>query len=243
MKDLRSYTPARVMLGQAGDSLPTTSLLEFRLAHAKARDAVEVPLDTAALQAEINRRCWQSLLLHSAAPNREEYLRRPDLGRKLASHSIAVLRTLSAPQRLVFALCDGLSARATERHALPLLDQVFKLLPREDFPLLIVQQARVAIGDVIGDILTASAIVLLIGERPGLSSPDSLGVYLTWNPRTGCTDANRNCISNIHASGLSYEAAAHKLVFLLQEMFRRQISGVTLKDTSAGQQLLNQPNV
>ena len=236
MKDLRAYTQARVGLGTAGDSLPTAPLLALRLAHAKARDAVRVPFDAATLREQMNSRGWPSLPLESAATTRDEYLRRPDLGRVLSNNSMARLEEAKRTQQIVFAVGDGLSAPAAERHAIPLLEQIFAMLPHtpgENQPIAVVQQCRVAIGDAIGEALGADLIALLIGERPGLSSPDSLGVYLTWQPRVGRTDAERNCVSNIHSEGLSYEKAAFKIVFLMRQMQRGRLSGVSLKDTSS----------
>jgi ethanolamine ammonia-lyase small subunit len=231
LADLRRLTAARVALGAAGDSLPTRPLLDLRLAHARARDAVHWPFDADALRGEFAAHGWDAAVLSSAARGREEYLRRPDLGRRLDTASRADLRT---PRQVAWVVGDGLSPVAVERHAAALLDRVFALLGEApDAPLLIVRQARVAIADEIGEAVGAEASVMLIGERPGLTSPDSLGVYLTWEPRAGRTDAERNCISNIHAGGLSYEAAAFKLVFLLREMRRLRLSGVGLKDTSA----------
>ncbi len=236
MKDLSSYTQARVSLGSAGDSLPTAPLLALRLAHAKARDGVSLSLDTESLRRQMAERSWPSLVVASAAGAREEYLRRPDLGRRLASHSEGVLAASTTPRNYVFAVSDGLCAPAAERHAIPLLEQIFAMLPHtptEDDQIIIVKQGRVAISDPIGERCHADALILLIGERPGLSSPDSLGIYITWRPRPGRTDAERNCISNIHHGGLSYRTAAAKTVFLLQEMRRLNFSGVALKDTSA----------
>ncbi len=233
MKDLRDYTIARVNLGIAGSSLPTQPLLNLRLAQARARDAVHQALDFDSLSRQMRERGWHTLLLSSAARDRADYLRNPDKGRILAE------RTELPPQRprpVVFTVGDGLSALSVERHAIPLLEMIFERLTFEstaDNPIVLVKQARVAIGDPIGERLGAGLMAMLIGERPGLSSPDSLGVYITWRPMVGCTDAKRNCISNIHSEGLSYDAAAHKIVFLIREAQRLQLTGVALKDTSA----------
>ena len=232
---LRDFTPARVGLGRTGHSLPTRELLDFQLAHARARDAVHASLDTAMLALEWTERGHEVLLAQSAAQNRNVYLRRPDLGRRLSDLSRVLLGARRNDFDVVFVVADGLSALAIERHASRLLDL---LLPRLDAPawrvapLVLVEQGRVAIGDEIGLVLGAALSVTLIGERPGLSSPDSLGVYLTWDPRPGLTDAERNCISNIHGQGLSYAAAAHKLLFLMTEARRRELSGVALKETA-----------
>lgn len=231
MRDLREFTTARVGLGAAGDSLPTRALLELRMAHAKARDAVRWPLSFEDLRGRCRERGWASVVVESAARDREEYLRRPDLGRVLGVGSELPV----CEDAVVFIVGDGLSALAVERHALPLLEVVFRLLGHAAFdgnPVVLVKQARVAIGDEIGFRMGAAVSVLLIGERPGLSSPDSLGVYLTYAPRPGRTDAERNCLSNIHGAGLSYELAAHKILFLIGEMRRRGLSGVGLKETA-----------
>ncbi len=222
---LRDFTPARVGLGRAGSSLQTRELLDFQLAHARARDAVHARLDPASL-------LLPGVTVASAAPDRTTYLRRPDLGRKLSDESRARLRGLvSGPCDAVFVVADGLSALAVHRHAKALLDDVVPRLQGWQLaPLVIAEQARVAIGDDVGQILDARLAVVLIGERPGLSSPDSLGVYLTWDPKPGRTDAERNCISNIRAEGLSYAVAGQKLIFLMTEARRRRLSGVMLKD-------------
>ncbi len=231
LSDLRRLTAARVALGAAGESLPTRPLLDLRLAHARARDAVYWPFDADALRSEMASRGWSAAVVNSAARDRDEYLKRPDLGRRLDVSASAALT--AAPGSIAWIVGDGLSPLAVERHAAPLLDRTFAMLGEApSAPMVIVRQARVAVGDEIGERLGADATVMLIGERPGLSSPDSLGVYLTWAPRAGRTDAERNCISNVHAAGLSYEAAAFRLVFLLREMRRRRLSGVALKDTS-----------
>lgn len=224
---LRDFTPARVALGRTGDSLPTRELLDFQLAHARARDAVHAELDTDALRLEWKALGIDPIAVHSAARDRATYLRRPDLGRVLSEESLALLAAQHGEHDAVYIVADGLSALAVQRHAAPLLQLV---LPRLGGPVVLVEQGRVAIGDEVGETIGAALAVVLIGERPGLSAPDSLGVYLTWQPRRGLTDANRNCISNIRAGGLSYAAAAHKLLFLTTEARRRKLSGVTLKE-------------
>ena len=237
MRRLRDFTSARVDLPTAGDSLATAPLLDLRLAQARARDAVHLELDPYSLQR------WPSLILRSQAKTRDEYLRRPDLGRLLDSSSLSALSLLPARSPYAFVIADGLSALAVHRHAIPFLEIVFKNLnwhPDEYHPVFLVQQGRVAIGDELGEAIAADLSIILIGERPGLSSPDSLGVYLTWSPRRGRTDAGRNCISNIHANGLSYELAAHKLLFLIHEARRRKLSGVAIKETAG--QLLSMKN-
>jgi ethanolamine ammonia-lyase small subunit len=229
---LRDYTSARVELGRAGVSLPTRALLEFQLAHAKARDAVHLPLAVNSLVLELKQKGIDSVSLSSAARNRDEYLKRPDLGRRLSDDSRARLAGLRSEYDAAFVIADGLSALAVHRHAAPLLDLLLRDLDWRIAPVAIVEQGRVAIGDEIGEALGARMVVVLIGERPGLSSPDSLGAYLTWQPRPGRTDAERNCVSNIRAEGLSYEVAAHKLLFLMNESRRLKLSGVGLKENA-----------
>jgi ethanolamine ammonia-lyase small subunit len=205
-------------------------LLEFQLAHAKARDAVRLPLAVNSLVLELKQRNISSITLASAARDRDEYLRRPDLGRMLHPESKKLLIPLQAEYDAAFVIADGLSALAVDRHAAPLLDLLLQNLDWRIAPVAIVEQGRVAIGDEIGQMLGAGMAVVLIGERPGLSSPDSLGAYLTWQPRPGRTDAERNCVSNIRAEGLTYAAAAHKLLFLMNESRRLKLSGVRLKE-------------
>jgi ethanolamine ammonia-lyase small subunit len=222
-----------VALGRAGNSLPTRELLEFQWAHARARDAVHAKLDVQALALELNPIAGECLLVRSAAPDRSAYLRRPDLGRCLSADSHCLLTQRRGTFDAVFILADGLSALAVQRHATHLLQSILNLLDPSQWklaPVVLVEQGRVAIGDEIADCLGSSLSVVLIGERPGLSSPDSLGVYLTWNPRPGLTDANRNCISNVRTEGLSYEAAAHILLWLMNASRQRGLSGVGLKE-------------
>jgi ethanolamine ammonia-lyase small subunit len=229
---LRALTPARVGLGRTGASLETRDLLDFRRAHAQARDAVHASLDAGALAASVAEIAGGPVLrLHSAAADRATYLQRPDLGRKLDETSRAALHP--GEWELALVVADGLSSLAVERHAAPLLQE---LLPRLEgwtlAPITVVEQGRVAIADEIASILRARISVILIGERPGLSSPDSLGAYITWAPRPGRTDAERNCISNIRAEGLSYAQAAAQLRFYLTEARRRQLTGIALKEDS-----------
>jgi ethanolamine ammonia-lyase small subunit len=224
--DLRSFTPARVAIGRTGHSLPTSELLRFQLDHARARDAVHQPLDPASLG-------LPHVLVHSAAKDRRAYLRRPDLGRKLNNESRASLHKGDYDAAIVIA--DGLSAAAIHHHAAGLLESLMPLLSEEQWrlaPLTIAFQARVALGDEVGELLGARQVVVLIGERPGLTSADSLGIYLTWDPRPGRSDAERNCISNVRTEGISYALAARKLHFLMQEARSRQLSGVQLKEDS-----------
>jgi ethanolamine ammonia-lyase small subunit len=226
MTKLSDYTTARVGLGVTGESLPTAALLDFRLAHARARDAVHFPLNAEALAADMAARGWQAVILDSAAANRDEYLRNPAKGRRLSEDSA---KLTTGPPSTAIVIADGLSALAVHRHAIPLLQEI---APDERHSFWIVRQGRVAVGDEIGQLLQAELSIVILGERPGLSSPDSLGVYLTWAPRIGRSDAERNCISNIHGHGLTYAEAAHKLAFLLNEARNRKLTGVALKETA-----------
>ena len=230
---LRALTPARIALGRAGTSLPTAPHLEFQLAHARARKAVHLALDRAALADRLAPLGLTPLILHSAAPDRASYLQRPDLGRRLDTASRAALAGRGGGCDVALVIGDGLSATAIDENAPPFLRLLLPALEQGGWqvgPLAIAAQARVAIGDEIGAALGARMVVVLIGERPGLSSPDSLGLYLTHAPRPGLTDEARNCISNVRAAGLGHAAAAHKLIFLMTEARRRGLSGVALKD-------------
>lgn len=231
---LRGFTAARVALGRAGAALPTQEHLRFQHDHALARDAVYSVLDTSLLLSELQSRGLPTLALHSAAADRRIYLQRPDLGRRLDVPSRSQLAATPASAiDVLFVLADGLSATAIHRNALPLLDALLPQLPPDHWklgPIAVVSQGRVAIGDEIGIALGAQLVVMLIGERPGLSSPDSLGVYLTWQPRPDTTDAERNCISNIRNGGLPADVAAARLLYLLAEARRRGLSGVALKE-------------
>lgn len=239
---LRRFTDARIALGRAGHSLPTGAHLAFQLAHAQARDAVHVPFDALGIADSLQAQGLQTLLLHSAAANRAAYLQRPDLGRQLdarARETLAQWRsTLAAGTRfnLAFVVADGLSPLAMHRHTADLVAATRARLQADAqqrwalAPVAIVEQGRVAVGDETGQALQADAVAVLIGERPGLSSPDSLGIYITWAPQPGLTDASRNCISNVRPAGLSIDAAAAKLHQLLTQSRLRQLSGVGLKD-------------
>ena len=230
---LRDFTSARVALGRAGNSLPTRAMLEFQLAHARARDAVRARLDPQMLARDLASESRECILVRSAASGRDAYLRRPDLGRRLSEDSRRLLADRRGKFDAAFLVADGLSALAAQRHAPKVLHAVLRNLDLADWklaPIVIVEQGRVAIGDEAGHCLGAALIVVLLGERPGLSSPDSLGIYVTWNPHPGLTDADRNCISNIRAEGLSCDRAAHKLLFLMTESRRRKLSGLELKD-------------
>lgn len=236
LRDLRNLTPARVGLGRSGASLPTDALLAFTLDHARARDAVHAAFDAAALREGLGALGLPTVDVKSRAGNRRDYLRRPDLGRMLDEDSRGrLIGARREPSRLVIVVGDGLSPAAVEAHALEL---VRDLLPRlgsdgiEAGGAIIACGARVALGDEIGALLGAQMVVMLIGERPGLSSPDSLGVYLTYRPKVGLTDADRNCVSNIHHAGLTYQEAAVKIAWLVREGLARQATGVALKDES-----------
>ncbi len=238
---LRAFTDARIALGRAGVSQPTAAHLAFQLAHAQARDAVHGPLEVQGLQPALEALGHHSGHLHSAAPDRAHYLQRPDWGRRLDEPSRAKVLALrpadgAAPLDLAVVVADGLSPLAVQRHAPALLAHLLPLL-REDSsqpwrlgPLAVVEQGRVAVGDEVGACLGARCVLVLIGERPGLSSPDSLGVYFTWAPRVGCSDAERNCVSNVRDAGLAPARAARKLHALLSEARRREVSGIALKD-------------
>jgi ethanolamine ammonia-lyase small subunit len=227
--DLRSFTPARVALGRTGHSVPTAELLRFQLDHARARDAVFQELDPTSLGIP-------HVLLQSSARNRAIYLRRPDLGRSLSEDSRPLLHRGGYDRGdydAAIVIADGLSATAVHHHAVPLLEALMPRLEAEAWdlaPLTIVLQGRVAVGDEIGALLGARLVVMLIGERPGLTSPDSLGVYVTWDPRPGRTDAERNCISNVRSEGMPYGIAASKIHFLMREARARKLSGVALKE-------------
>jgi len=234
---LRRFTDARIALGRAGASLPTAPLLAFNLSHAQARDAVHTPLDTEAIRRELDIRMLDSIEVQSAARSRDEYLRRPDRGRLLDAQSAERLAVYAASAEsspdLVFVVADGLSSRAAALHAIPLIDRTIAQLKGWHVGSIVVAtQARVAIGDQIGELMKAAMVAVMIGERPGLSSPASLGVYLTYGPAVGRSDAERNCISNVRPEGLCYDAAAFKLVHLLEGARSRKLTGVGLKDES-----------
>jgi ethanolamine ammonia-lyase small subunit len=232
---LRALTPARLALGRAGASLPTDEVLRFGWDHAQARDAVQTRLDVEALQRDIGALGFATLRVASRATDRAIYLMRPDLGRRLDPDDARALEQAAGSGcDLAVVVADGLSSLAVQRHAPAVLAEVTRAAPSDwrFSPVVIATQARVALGDEIGERLRAGMVAILIGERPGLSSPDSLGIYLTWQPRVGRTDAERNCISNIRPAGLSYEQAARKLLWLSAQARRMKLSGVALKDRS-----------
>jgi ethanolamine ammonia-lyase small subunit len=234
--ELRRLTAARIGLARSGASIATGPLLELRLAHARARDAVHAPLDAARLQAELATLGLPVLIVASAVQDRAQYLMRPDLGRRLGPGADDVLAANAGRGHdLVLVVTDGLSARAVETHARPVLAELLPVLRAAGWriaPLVIVRQGRVATADRVAQALRAGCVVNLIGERPGLSAPDSMGAYLTWRPGPDTTDANRNCISNIRPAGIDHVHAAGKIVHMLHAMRARQMSGVALKDDS-----------
>jgi ethanolamine ammonia-lyase small subunit len=233
---LRAHTAARIALGRAGASLPTAELLRFGLAHAQARDAVHLPFDLPAVRDALQSQGFETVEVESAAGDRSTYLRRPDLGRSLAPQSAEALRGFASEGCDVLCVVgDGLSSSAVHRNAVPLLLALrshFEAAALRLGPVVLARQARVALGDEIGELLRAALVVMLVGERPGLSSPDSLGAYLTASPRVGCLDSQRNCVSNIRPEGLAYEAAAHKIAWLVTAAKRLGLTGVQLKDES-----------
>ena len=234
---LRRFTQARIALGRAGHAVPTQVQLEFQLAHAQARDAVQVPWDIEAFAGQVRALGEEVLILETPVGSRDEYLRRPDLGRVLSETSNHRLRNFPATDAdVALILTNGLSSTAVERHATPLLQAILKAYrtrPLRLTPISLVSNGRVALSDDIGSALAARAAVIIVGERPGLSAADSLGIYLTFAPQPGNTDAQRNCISNIRPpEGLGYEAAAEKLLYLTEAAIKRGLSGVALKDES-----------
>ena len=235
---LRQFTPARIGLARAGAAVTTAEQLAFQLAHAQARDAVHAPFNAAAVAADLTGRRFAVVSLDSAAPDRTAYLMSPNLGRRLSDAARWRLSELVCDFAsdftgdLAVVVADGLSALAVHRHAAPLMAALSGQLPGavKIGTVAVVERGRVAIGDEIGAALNARLVMVLIGERPGLSAPDSLGAYLTWAPKVGRKDAERNCVSNIRPEGLGYDAAAAKLAYLITESLRRELTGVMLKD-------------
>ena len=236
LEDLRELTPARVGLGRAGASMTTDALLAFTLDHARARDAVHTAFDVPRLVAGLAGLGLQASQVSSQAGNRRDYLRRPDLGRMLDQASRRALAEQGgARASLPIVIGDGLSPAAVNIHAVELVRHLGPRLTEAGIRfgnVVIASGARVALGDEIGAALGARMVAMLIGERPGLSAPDSLGAYLTFAPRIGLTDAERNCVSNIHGAGLGYDEAAFKIAWLVREGLKRQVTGVALKDES-----------
>ena len=237
-RDLRSLTPARVGLGRTGASMPTDALLDFTLDHARARDAVHAAFDVPGITAGLRDLGFDAPEVCSLARDRKDYLRRPDLGRRLDPASQHLLASRQGrPCQLAVVIGDGLSPAAGNAHAVHLVRSLVPRLAAEGIEIghaLIATGARVALGDEIGAALGAHMLVMLIGERPGLSAPDSLGAYLTFAPRPGRTDAERNCVSNIHGAGLGYDEAGFRIAWLAREGLSRSITGVDLKDESGG---------
>ena len=235
-KNLSRTTQARIALGRAGASLPTREVLKFSLAHARARDAVHTPFDHEKIEAEIQKLGFAALCVASAAPDRASYLRRPDWGRSLSPQSrVLLIEQGGKPCDLAIVVADGLSATAVHTQTAPLLAAFQPYIERAGWrvaPVVVASQARVALADEIGQLLKARAVIVLIGERPGLSSPDSLGIYLTYNPKPGRNDGERNCISNVRYEGLVNDLAAFKLAWLVDEALKRKLTGVALKDES-----------
>jgi ethanolamine ammonia-lyase small subunit len=232
---LKEFTAARIAIGRVGTSIPITQSLEFKLAHAHARDAVYSELDVDGLTKDLEVFNLPVLHLHSKASGRAKYLKRPDYGRQLNDPSREILKDHRGSFDVAFVIADGLSATAVNENALGLLKLLLAKLQAINLkiaPFCLVEQGRVAIGDDIADGLNTRFSVVLIGERPGLSAADSMGAYLTYQPKPGLTDESRNCVSNIRPQGLNYKPAADKLFYLINEAFRRKLSGVDLKDNA-----------
>lgn len=240
---LAEHTAARIALGRCGGSLPTAETLRFSLSHAQARDAVHTPLDVLVLSSQLAEAGFHTLGVASAAQDRTEYLQRPDYGRKLNPASRAALESCSEKGHdVLFVIGDGLSSRAIERNAAPFLAELRPYLETAGLkvgPVVVATQARVALADEVGELLQVRFVVMLIGERPGLSSPDSMGLYLTHQPRVGLLDSERNCISNVRPEGLPYREAAYKLSWLLNAAQKLGATGVSLKDESDSRALAN----
>ena len=233
---LRGATPARVALARAGGSVTTADVLRFQVDHAAARDAVHAPLDVETLVGSVRSLGLEVETADSAAAGTAEFLQRPDLGRRLDPRSrdrLAAIGDERGPVDVAVIVSGGLSAFAVERHAAPVVAELAPRVQKRGFsvgPVVVVRHGRVALQDEIGELLRARLALILLGERPGLGTPDSLGAYLVHDPRPGRTDAERNCVSNIHAGGLSAAAAAETLDYLIAEALRRGVSGVELKD-------------
>ncbi len=253
---LREYTDARIGLGRAGVSIPTSHSLNFQLSHAQAQDAVHLPLDVETVMGQLEKanlyqEIFPPVLLYSQAVNRTTYLQRPDLGRRLDKKSIDILKKVNTLKDekydLSIVIVDGLSSLAIKENAAIFIKKLLEVLNTDSqdwnvSPLTIVQQGRVAIGDEVGRILNSKTTIVLIGERPGLSSPNSMGLYLTYNPKVGLTDESRNCISNIRVEGLSYDEAIKKTIYLLKESRRLELSGINLKDRTSNSIIENKIN-
>lgn len=229
--DMRKFTAARIALGHAGNGLPTAAHLAFQLAHAKARDAVHTPLDAAALIRSFTGQNWPCIAVHSAAPDRTTYLTRPDLGRMLSEEAVRELSQPSISPDVALVVADGLSSTAVAANAFAFVAALKARLTeakRTVSPLIVAVQGRVALADHVGELLQAKVAVIALGERPGLSAADSLGIYITWNPDRTRIESERNCISNVRAGGMSPELAAAQAAGLIESMFKHRTSGVAL---------------
>jgi ethanolamine ammonia-lyase small subunit len=233
-RDLNEFTAARIALGRAGNSLPTDEVLRFGLAHAQARDAVHAPLQTDQLIAQLRTEGFNPSQVSSRAATRQIYLQRPDLGRQLLEADVGRLKRRAGSHAVGVVIIDGLSSLAVQSHAAPLLHELRAQLSWNLTlsPIVVATQGRVALGDAIAEALKLELVIVLIGERPGLSSPDSLGAYVTYAPRIGSNDAQRNCVSNIRPQGLNYANAAHKIKWLCENAMINRLTGVALKDES-----------
>lgn len=232
-KPLRSFTQARIALGRKGVSMPLEQVLAFKMAHAAARDAVFEQADWNSLQQALNEIGWESVRFHSKAKDRKEYLLDPEKGRSIETNKVFSVEPEYGKYDISIIVADGLSARAVNSHAIKLLTALKPTLESLHYslaPISLVHLGRVAISDEIGLLWSSKLVLILIGERPGLSSPDSLGVYLTYGPKIGNTDEKRNCISNIRPAGLSYDEAVSKIHFLISESMKNGWSGVELKE-------------
>jgi ethanolamine ammonia-lyase small subunit len=238
VRSLRTFTAARIGLQATGASLATREVLQLAQDHALARDAVQAPFNTEQLRSQLQELGHPVLQVHSRAPDRATYLRRPDFGRQLGAEDAATLSASQLPgspqPAVVVVIADGLSAAAPGAHALPLIRELAALSPARwaNVPVVLAKQARVALGDAVGVALQAQLVLVLIGERPGMSAHDSLGAYLTYAPQPGRTDAERNCVSNIRPQGLGYAQAAHQLHWLVDQALTRGVTGIELKDES-----------
>ncbi|MDF0715108.1 ethanolamine ammonia-lyase subunit EutC [Muricauda sp. 334s03] len=227
--NLKNFTNARIALGSTGNSIPLEEVLQFRFAHAKAKDAIVSVLDNDKLKSQIQKMGFSVWEAQSKVNNRDEYLKRPDLGRKLNESSEKLLKEAQEAFDIVVVVADGLSANAVNTNILPLLKEIIPKLKGYKVGFVLATMARVALGDPIGAALNSKFVVTCIGERPGLSSPESMGIYTTYAPKLGLTDERRNCISNIHKNGLDSKQAASLLFYLIKQSFAKQISGVDIK--------------
>lgn len=230
---LKEFTSARIAIGRTGNSIPVKNSLEFKLAHAHARDAVYSKLDSEKLQHDLEVHKLPVIHLKSQAVYREQYLQRPDLGRRIDEEAYNLLKPHKGNYDIAIIIADGLSATAINQNTVPLLEILIPAFTMAKFsiaPLCLIEQGRVAIGDDVGAVLNAKLSLILIGERPGLSAADSMGAYITYSPKPGLTDESRNCVSNIRPQGLTAHLAAEKIFYLVQQAIRRQLTGVQLKD-------------